>query len=764
MRLKIPGTRLYVGDMRDCDAAAADWTVIHACRSPCFTNQCGCPEPGASNYLHFEKGSHLWLNCIGGTEPLYQRRMFEAFLKFAKEQWCAERPMLIHCNKAESRAPALALLFLAKVLFRIRDSSFDDAWVDFEKLAGEPFQPGEGLELWMREHWRELDMEPRPAQPAKPKTDVDALLAALPKDNATAMEVFRTQPLYHFGLTKILLADHTWGQPKANLLQREMARVYAWCLTNAQKCRMIVLKPRKVGCSTFSAELCYHHMRRFPSNMLLLGDVSKRVVGVFQMFSAIHERDIFPWDSTYDNNTLRGKFHYQDGSVGLVQHDTAGDDKVGISETRTVVWMTESARYSKTGSVIDKQVISALLNSIPDVPLQLVIAESTAEGASGWHYETWQNACTLDEVMRGAPARWNGWIKVFESWFAFPEHRLLRNPKSEIWFTRELDERERRGIALHGWNEEQIAWRRRKIAEDCTGDEKKFDEDFPEDPESAFLTSGRPRFNMDGVTRLLKSAQAMHDTAETGYLVRNEENGAVAFMPAGGGDSKFWVIERPIIGCSYIGFGDPCTGLQSQGAKDPDAHAIGIVRQGYHDAQKNWHNPRLVACIHVPGGNRWEDDLAARESVMLLDWYGGCQIVAETGNGLGYIGELQRHGANVYKRRKFNTMHPGETIEVPGFDTNSDTRPKVINALGEAIRENRLDCEYLPAVQEMRTFVINDRKAEAARGAHDDWPMGLGLALLSIDLAQMLQPAARWQDAPVHHSAMTGGVSSAAFS
>lgn len=1101
---------LYVGDMADCAGVDAEWTVVHACRF-CFANKFGAPKPGEWTK---GEGSALWMNLENRHEPDYAVDQFKGFLTFAKNEMGTRRPMLIHGEKGESRAPMLALLFLAKVLHRIRNETFDQAWVDFEKVSEERFAPAEGLEMWMRDHWRELDLEkPAPTQQTARRAEgqgraqYDAVMAALPTDPVlrakAAKEIFRTQPLFHFSLTQILLADHKWGKPNANVLQRQMARVYDWCIRNEQKCRMIVLKPRKVGCSTFSAELCYHHMRRHQSNALILGDVQKRVEGVFQMFSAIHERDSFPWgDSRYESNTLRGKFHYSDGGVGLVQRDTAMDSKVGIGETRTVVWMTEAARYNKTGVVTDKMVISALLNSIPDIPLQLVIAESTAEGQcydaqteiltdqgwkffkdltgteailtksretdvayyqpfwqkqvhpyrgpmvrlkarsvdllvtpnhhvwtarqkgpmrmvkaesmvgpttdfqferslkwqadgapdfilpsythrqskgwrtiaekviqidvwleylglwltdghvtfipgnkcsvltqtkfqerfrdasknlanaigcklrdvphgsgrryiienaqlasylvnfskpkriprellmsmtseqcrslmnaivagdgtqekyskrfeqgmiacgidaafqddvqelalkcgyatsahrpnrnriatysaritatlkhnnpptiqegfdglvycvtlpkdhllmvrrggtalwcgnSGWFYETWQNACTIDVVMNGAPKTWNGWFCIFESWFAFPDHHMKRTPRSEIWFQRELDERERRGIALYGWTEQQIAWRRRKIAEDCGGSESKFDEDHPESPEVAFLSSGRPRFNMDGVTRLLKMAQENHDKAERGYMMRHGEN--VQFVAADGGEAMIWVDERPEIGLEYIAFLDPCTGIQSAGSKDPDAHAPGIVRRGYHDSKKVWHDPKLVACIDLPGGCRYEDDQLAEVMVALMDWYGGCPILIEANKGLGAIAEFQKRGAQVCNRRKFNTMNPGQTLEIPGIDTNEHTRPLFINALGEAIREHRFECNYLPAVQEMRTFVINDRKAEAARGAKDDWILGLSICLFHQDFAQKLMPKhVSWSDAPAHRAALPGGLAASAFS
>ena len=286
---------LYIGDLRDCNAADSSWIVVHAAKNPCHSTKCGHQTPEQPNYLHFQEGSNLWLNLIDAPTPdLFPKAIFTTFLAFAKAQWDGERTMLIHCNQGNSRAPALAILFLAKVLYRIRDTSFDDAgWTSRSWSASSSLQ-AKGSNSWLREHWRELDLEKREApKPSGPQVDRDAIRAKfLALTPAAANEFIRTQPLFHFGMTQILLADHTWGAPTANLLQREMARVYDWCISHEQKCRMIVLKPRKVGCSTFSAELCYHHMRRFQANMLLLGDVAKRCESVFQTFCSIHEREL----------------------------------------------------------------------------------------------------------------------------------------------------------------------------------------------------------------------------------------------------------------------------------------------------------------------------------------------------------------------------------------------------------------------------------------------------------------------------------------
>lgn len=761
---------LYVGDLEDCRALSRgsvgkDWAVVHACKNPCHADRCGqAPDPESADYLARQEGAHLYLNMIDPPAPLFRRATFDIFIRFAREQWQAGRPLLIHCNRGESRAPSLAIVFLAKVLYRIGDTSFDDAWDEFEQLIGEKFQPGAGIEQWLREHWRELDGGPRlpsldGAAEAAPEPLPDL---ALPEDSDSCEELCRAQPLFHFsGFVQIEGKAHTWFTPVPNALQFDMAEAYDWCIENEIPCRLLILKPRQVGCSTFCAELCYHHMRRFHSDMLVMGDVSKRTEKVYGIFNDYSTHDAFQWDSRYQFNTEKGRFTYADGSEGLVEHDTALDPKAGISGTRQVLWLTEAARYMKSKGR-DKLVITAVLNSLANVPKSLALAESTAEGASGWFYETHQGAVSLEERRRGIVG--NGWIKVFAAWFEFTEHQLPRTAGNVEYFREGLDDRERRGIALYGWTAEQIAWRRMKIAKDCANDVRMFDQDFPEDAESCFLASGRPRFNMEAITRMETAARVTHGLADTGTLERGT-SGEIQFLPRADGESWLWVAERPTFGCRYIGFIDPCTGEQSEGSAFPDAHAPGIIRAGYMERDR-WVPPRLVAAIDVPTGCRWDDELIADRMVRLLDWYGGCMIVPETGNGLGVLNELRRAGANVYQREKMDAMYPGQRLKVAGWETNKDTRPLVVNAMANALREQSFDCSYLPAINEMKTFVINDRgKAEAKSGCHDDWVMGIGIGLQCIEKAQAMMPPQLF--APPEDSlpaALPGGLVASAFS
>jgi len=58
---------------------------------------------------------------IDPPEPLFMMPIFTEFLKFAKDKWDSGKKLLIHCNRGESRAPSLALLFLAKCLKKLAE-------------------------------------------------------------------------------------------------------------------------------------------------------------------------------------------------------------------------------------------------------------------------------------------------------------------------------------------------------------------------------------------------------------------------------------------------------------------------------------------------------------------------------------------------------------------------------------------------------------------------------------------------------------------
>jgi len=81
--------------------------------------------------------------------------LFTEFLRFIRHHWNQGKTVLIHCNQGESRAPSLALLFLAKDIGVISNESYEKAKEEFMKIYPSYF-PERGIQIYLREHWGEF--------------------------------------------------------------------------------------------------------------------------------------------------------------------------------------------------------------------------------------------------------------------------------------------------------------------------------------------------------------------------------------------------------------------------------------------------------------------------------------------------------------------------------------------------------------------------------------------------------------------------------
>jgi len=131
--------------------------VVHACKEPCHRSAVGYSTrtipSNHPNYLVLERGHHLYLNLIDPPQPLFMMPSFEAFLKFVDRE-IAERPVLIHCNQGESRAPSLTLLYMAKRLATLPNDSYAVAATAFRQKCA--YNPGRGIETWLTTNWSKI--------------------------------------------------------------------------------------------------------------------------------------------------------------------------------------------------------------------------------------------------------------------------------------------------------------------------------------------------------------------------------------------------------------------------------------------------------------------------------------------------------------------------------------------------------------------------------------------------------------------------------
>ncbi len=147
--------RIFVGAEIDCRTGDEEWAIIHACKSPCHQREVGYRRSLPSshpNYLVLERDHNLYLNLIDPPKPLFMSPSFTAFLDFTGRKWDEGKKILIHCNQGESRAPSLAMMFLAKHTGQISNDSFERATEEFQPLYPN-YQPGLGIQIYLGENW-----------------------------------------------------------------------------------------------------------------------------------------------------------------------------------------------------------------------------------------------------------------------------------------------------------------------------------------------------------------------------------------------------------------------------------------------------------------------------------------------------------------------------------------------------------------------------------------------------------------------------------
>lgn len=512
--------------------------------------------------------------------------------------------------------------------------------------------------------------------------------------------------------------------PVANVLQRRLAEAFeVLTALGVTAIRIIVTKIRQCGGTTFSVEIIYHILQQRNTDALIIADVAPNAVKILERMQTYSLYDRFPW-----NNPLRPQaenMRWKNGSQATITSAEAKNP--GISQTRQAILFSESAKYPRGGVKDDEKIMASCLPSLNDAGL--AIAESTPEGASGWHHSTWQKALSLDDYLAaweaGDTSPGNGWVKVFAGWFEFEENVKPVTPAMIAKIDASLTAREINGRRKYGWTHEQIAWRRAIMASECGGSEDAFDSYYPEDDVSCFLSSGRPRFNQSVLSKWLK---ATHQYApETGNLVEND--GVYDWQRDPDGFGNFMVWEKPKVGCSYIVWCDPATGEDQTESNNPDRHSIGVLRAEYMDAGSTFaHKPAVVARVRPPftGATQTTADYI----IALCRYYGDCIVVLEINMGLHVLERLKDAGITLYKRQIVDPHDRDTPKFMFGFKLkDADQRRDITDGLALAIQNEEFDLWCPHIIGEGRTFIVDKNgKATARAGCHDDDVMGLGMA------------------------------------
>ncbi len=335
---------------------------------------------------------------------------------------------------------------------------------------------------------------------------------------------------------------------------------------------------------------------------------------------------------------------------------------------------TEVAAWEHGG-----ETLTVLLNAMPQDGSGEAVLESTPLGASGYYYERWKAA---------TEGRGNFKAQFFP-WFHHEKYRTELEPGETI--LPEDDEEKR--LAGLGVPAEAIKWRRLQIADQGP---QKVAQEYPGDPHTCFLVSGRGFFDGMALDRLLQRAK---DPIVCEHAQGSGSSGQVVedmVVPA----VRVWELPRD--GVEYVIGSDTSDGTGGSAGS-------GIVYErgtGKHVATL-WGQFRPWVLAHYLA------DLAR--------FYNGALVAPERNN----------HGAVVLRALEVEEKYRNVFIDKddkPGFNTTPESRPQMLDTFEEAVRRTAFKTNDTHLVGEMRTFIVNEReKAVHAPGARDDLVMGAAI-------------------------------------
>ncbi len=449
--------------------------------------------------------------------------------------------------------------------------------------------------------------------------------------------------------------------------------------------RDLILKPRRLGFSTYIASLYFLDGLLNPgTNTVVMAhteDVVKELFDIYRIFYETLPKDVRERCPTRRMSTseMEINFYDENGSLDLTTRPPStfsvgtagGKDKRGLTPHN--IHLSEAAFYEKWAEV-NKSLVQAL-----DVRGNAFL-ESTARGFN--HYKDLVDAAIEGKSM---------YRLVFFPWFAFPEYRMPADPGQAAEISRTLSSEERvlveRGVGM-----DQLAWRRWKL----TGmDLTDFHQEFPSSVLEAFVSTGRPAFNLEIVVQNWEKARKA-----AGNWAKRDECTTIFAAPDPAG--------------TYVLSADPAEGLdRGEGDSRNEVGGLDYSSASVRDAA----TLRVMAVIH---GRLGEADFAGRIGNLGYE-YNTALIVVERNNHGGTVlyALEQAMYPNLYRHQEYDAA--GQPFHKLGFPMNVQTRPLVVDCIREVVKRGAHPDPDPNFWKEASFFVSNVLgKYEAQSGRHDD--------------------------------------------
>lgn len=527
------------------------------------------------------------------------------------------------------------------------------------------------------------------------------------------------------------------------LLQAEVERQ----LATRGFARVIVVKPRKVGVSTWAQMLGVNVSQLVPFTKMLtmsydqagtnlIWDIAHTVVDNIvtpEAFPRVVSKAKKPGSPIVWENGSRAEYWTQGGS-GSANKGRGGTPTVLIVE-ELPGW--EEGRKNTTAA----DVAQGMWTSVGERKGSIVLIVFTAKGVGNLAHRM---------AMRAYLEEPGNLFKLM--FFPFQQHRAYRVPIEDpqaradaFALSQRMHESHEAKDHTMAWDyarrlgytrlefdratefkldPEQVGFWRRKKKNDFDDDQNRFDQEFPMSLDIAFSSSGSAYLPGTIVKELLDKAAKL--TPLRGSLVRGEDK-KVTFVEDGG---DWMLFERPVAGEVYLIGNDVASGLKGP---DHDNTAIAVTSR-----------KTKKLCLGYYGQPQPEETAAELDKAG--EWYNDALIAVECKeDGIAVLQHLRDRYPD---RQLYHRVAPPDTTAAQwtpqvGFRTDQKTKPLLYSLMSTALRKNtheNLDPRFLrelPTIKRDQTGKV----IGAPKGFHDDYAIAFGITIvIDYELAEVGEP------------------------
>lgn len=522
---------------------------------------------------------------------------------------------------------------------------------------------------------------------------------------------------------------------KLNWEQQELLKEVLIAIAQGRPVRFIILKARQMGISTLIEALGYWWTTTHKNiKAVIIAHEAEASSNLYDMFKRYFDFSHPTFQPTRKYNNKKELVFDVEDDVKK-QYQDQGKEPPGLRSSIKTMVAKEGKGRSATihffhGSEVafweaKADVVSSAVQAIPMTANTFGFLESTANGVGGYFYDEWQFAKKGESAFK----------PLFFPWHQHDEYELQAPEGGLAYYDEEETEllkifRER-NYPKDSWDR-KICWRREKKKE-FRSDPKKFYQEYPKDDMEAFLASGRPVFDTGMLVRMENRAIDYAKTHDNWPLF-----GAVVPNPDSSSKQRFVFQQVP----RQIEGEDPTPLKIFFMPEEGKRYGIGVdVSEGKlnTDSAKKENDYSVVDVMDLDAlvtVARWrghiDPDMLGDVVYALGTFYNNALVGVEVNNhGLTTVQSLRnKFYRNLYMRENNEEYQFQERTAAMGWQTNRKTKPKIVNNLAAAIRDDDIIDLDIVFIRECMTYIRDDQGfTNAQEGMFDDTVMAKAICL-----------------------------------